>query len=233
MLPKIEYPLHTIEVPSLKKKFNFRPFLTKEEKLLLMAKESGNPSDYLVATKQVINNCSIDKKFQIDKLAIFDLEFLFLRLVAISIDNICKQSYIDNEDKKTYNFEIDLNKVEVKFPDKIDNNIAINDKIGIIMKYPPATLYNDPEFLSLEKDYMFELILKCLDKIYENDTIYDCSKYSKKDLEVFLDNLPVKIFSKINEFIINTPKIYHKITYTNTNGKEVVIELSSLSDFFV
>ena len=110
-LPKIEYPIHLINIPSINKKIKFRPFLVKEEKLLLMAKESDNLADNLLATKQVINNCCLEP-LDINKLAIFDLEYIFLKLRALSVDNMVKLSYVDNEDNKTYTFDVDLNEVE-------------------------------------------------------------------------------------------------------------------------
>lgn len=231
-LPKIDYPIHKIKIPSLKKDFTFRPFLVKEEKLLLMAKESDNVSDILTVIKQIINNCSLENKFDINKLSIFDLEYVFLKLRSISVDNIVKVSYKDREDDKVYDFEIDLDKVEVKFPDKIDNNIKITAKSGIVMKYPSATLYDDKEFLNLEKDYMFELIVRCIDSIYYEDQIYKASDYKKQDLDEFLENLNVKTFEKIQQFLVNVPKIEHKIEYINEKGNKREIVLSSLNDFF-
>ena len=115
MLPKIQYPVHTIIVPSTKKKVNFRPFLVKEEKILLMAKESEKDSDILMAVKQIVNNCSTDPKFDVNSLSIFDLEYIFLKLRAASVDNTIKISYKDLEDDKVYDFEIDLLKKEKFF----------------------------------------------------------------------------------------------------------------------
>lgn len=232
-LPKIDTPIHNITIPSLKKNHRFRPFLVKEEKLLLMAKESNNPSDMLAAIKQVVNNCLLDNNLNIDKLAIFDLEYLFLKLRAYSVDNKVKLTYTDNEDQKSYTFELDLNNIEITFPDKLDNNIPITKNTGIIMKYPSAELYSDKEFLSLEKDYMFELIIKCLDKIYDGDNIYDVKNYPKNDISTFLENLDLKTFEKIQNFLTNLPKLYHVITYKNSLGNDRKIELSSLNDFFM
>ena len=183
-LPKLDYPIYNIEIPSTKVKNKFRPFLVKEEKLLLMAKENNDSSEYLTSIKQVVNNCNLENSFDIDKLTTFDLEFLFLKLRSLSVDNIVKLTYVDNEDKKTYNFDLNLNEVKVIFPENIDNNIKITDTAGIIMKYPSASLYSDKEFLSLDKDYMFELIIRCLDKIYDNDTIYEIKNYSKKEIKL-------------------------------------------------
>jgi|LakMenE18May11ns_1017448.scaffolds.fasta_scaffold9928267_1 hypothetical protein len=231
-LPKIDYPVHRVNIPSLKKEFQFRPFLVKEEKLLLMAKESEQATDILSAIKQIINNCSIDSKFDIDKLALFDLEYIFLKLRSISVDNIVKVSYKDSEDGKTYDFDIDLNKIEVKFPEKIINNIKITENSGIVMKYPSAKLYDDKEFLSLEKDYIFELIVRCIDSIYYEDQIYKANDYKKQDLVDFLENLNIKVFEEIQKFLLNIPKIEYVIKYENTSGTKREIVLNSLNDFF-
>ena len=232
-LPKIDQPIHNINVPSMKKKFPFRPFLVKEEKLLLMAKESQTPSDILGAIKQVVNNCCLEPKLVVEKLPIFDLEYLFLKLRSLSVDNVVKITYKDFEDEKEYNFEIDLNKVEVKFPEKNSENIKISNKSGIVMRYPTASLYDDKEFTSLEKDYMFELIVRCIDKIYYEDDIYEAKDYKKQELVEFLENLNVATFEKILEFLTNVPKIHHEILYTNSKGTERKIEFNSLNDFFM
>ena len=117
-LPKISYPTYTIKVPSTKKNVKFRPFLVKEEKLLLMAKESENNADILQSIKQIVNNCCLDENFDNEKLTIFDLEYIFIKLRAFSVDNIVKVSYKDEEDGQNYDFEVDLNSVEIDFPEK-------------------------------------------------------------------------------------------------------------------
>lgn len=231
-LPKIEYPVHKIEIPSLKKEYQFRPFLVKEEKLLLMSKESETTTDILSAIKQIINNCSLDPKLDINKLALFDLEYIFLKLRSISVDNIIKVAYKDNEDQKTYNFEINLDDVKVKFPEKMDNNIKITGNSGIVMKYPSAALYDDKDFLSLEKDYMFELIIRCIESIYYEDQIYECKDYKKQELNEFIENLNIKVFEKIQTFLLSVPKMEYVIEYQNSLGNDRKIVLSSLNDFF-
>ena len=151
-LPKISYPVHTIQIPSTKKNAKFRPFLVKEEKLLLMAKESQNNADILKSIKQIVNNCCLDDNFDDKKITIFDLEYLFIKLRAFSVDNVVKVSYRDEEDNQNYDFEIDLEEVKIDFPEKNDNNIKISDKFGILMKYPSASLYEDTDFLNLDKE---------------------------------------------------------------------------------
>lgn len=229
-LPKIEYPIHNIKVPSLQKNVKFRPFLVKEEKLLLMAKETGQETEYLSAIKQVIGNCCLEK-YNVDTFTTFDLEYIFLKLRSYSVDNIVKMSFIDNEDQKTYDFEIDLSKIEVKLPEKNNNNIKINKNVGIIMKYPSAELFSDNEFLNSEEQF-FDLIIKCVDKIYEGDNIFETKNYKKQDISTFLENLDLKTFESINEFLSNTPKLYHEINYKNSLGNTRKIEFNKLSDFF-
>lgn len=231
-LPKIDYPILNIKIPSLKKDFMFRPFLVKEEKLLLMAKESGKDIDIFVAIKQVVQNCCLDKKFDVDSLAIFDLEYIFIKLRSFSIDNNVKIAYKDEEDGKVYEFEVNLEEIKVEIPKKINNVIKINEKVGLIMKHPSASLYSDEDFLKVEKDHLFELILKCIDKIYEEDEVFETKNFSKTELSEFVENLNVKVFEKIHEFLMNTPKIKYSIKYKNSSGKEKEIVLSSLNDFF-
>lgn len=231
-LPKISYPTYTIKVPSTKKNVKFRPFLVKEEKLLLMAKESENNSDILLSIKQIVNNCCLDENFDNEKMTIFDLEYIFIKLRAFSVDNIVKVSYKDEEDGQNYEFEVDLNAVEVEFPEKNENNIKISDTFGILMKYPSASLYEDKDFLNLDKDYLFELIVRCIDKIYEGDNVFEAKNYTMKDLGDFLENLDSKTFVSIQDFLMNSPKLLHVMKYKNSLGNEKEIRLSSLNDFF-
>lgn len=231
-LPKIDYPILNLKVPSTKKEYMFRPFLVKEEKILFMAKESKNNIDILNAVKQVVQNCCLDSKFDIDSVAIFDLEYLFLKLRSFSIDSVVNISIRDSEDNKVYEFTIDLEKIEVTFPKKVNNTIKINEKVGLVLKYPSASLYSDENFLKLEKDHLFELIVRCIDKIYDGEEIYEAKDVPKTELAEFIENLNVKIFEKVHEFLMSTPKISHKIDYENSLGTKRSIEFNSLNDFF-
>jgi hypothetical protein len=233
MLPKIEHPIYKIKVPSTDKTYPFRPFLVKEEKLLLMAKESNNTADILSAIRQIVNNCSLDDKFDIDKLALFDLEYIFLKLRSASVDNNVKVAYRDNEDNKLYSFEVDLEDVEVKFPKKkVDNVVKISDNAGIVLKYPPASLYGDRDFLDNSKEHMFDLIVRCIDSIYSNEEVFEAKNLERKEIEDFLESLDVKTFKVIQEFLMSTPKLHKEIVYENSAGKKRKIVLKSLNDFF-
>ena len=232
MLPKIKHPIFEFVIPSTNKKESFRPFLVKEEKILLMAKTSEEPNEILRAVKQVVNNCALSKSFDVDRLAIFDIEYLFMQLRAISVNNIVKVSYRDNEDDEIYEFSIDLKEVKVQFPEKIDRVIKITDKMGIQMRYPSASIFDDKDFFGSGDDAFYELVIRCIDKIYDGDEIYDPTEYSKKEVEQFLDDCGIDTFEKVQLFMTNVPKLYHKLEYKNKNGNQRIIELTSLTDFF-
>lgn len=231
-LPKVKHPIFEFVVPSTNKRESFRPFLVREEKILLMAKASEDPADSLRAVKQVVNNCYMGGGLDIDKLPIFDLEYLFLQLRAVSVSDVVSVSYRDNEDQQVYDFTIDLKQVKVKFPDKVDPVIKVTDTLGIVMKWPSASVLDDKDYFKVGEDAYYELILRCLDKIYDGDELYDPAEYSLKELEEFLDDCGVTTLEKIQEFMSQSPRLYHKLTYMNKNGKERVIELTSLTDFF-
>lgn len=229
MLPKIDQPIHTIEIPSTKKKQNFRPFLVKEEKLLLMAKESGEDNDILRAIKQVVNNCCIDENFDINKISTTDLAFLFIKLRSISVNNKIKQSYIDYDDNQTYTLEIDLDKVEVHQEKIVPNIIKISKNMGIVLRYPPAEILGK----EIKEDVLgTSTIIHCIEKIYESDEIFLPKDYKSEDLIEFIENLPVQALEAINDFISNAPGLRYVLKYTNSLGTEKEIVLSTLADFF-
>jgi hypothetical protein len=207
--------------------------LVKEEKLLLMAKESGENGDILNAIKQVVNNCVIDSDIDIDKFPIFDLEYLFIRIRSISVSNITKVSYRDNEDDKIYDFEVDLDKIQIVFPESIEKRIMISDDTGIVLKYPDASLYSDNIFINNSETEVFEMMaLNCIEKIFSGDEMYSPKDYTKEELMEFLENMDINSFNKFREFTNNLPKMEYVIKYDNALGNERKIVLSSLNDFF-
>jgi hypothetical protein len=231
-LPKVKHQIYDFVIPSTGKKESFRPFLVKEEKILLMAKASDDPADSLRAVKQIVNNCGIREAFDVDTLTIFDIEYLFIQLRAVSVSNIVTLSYKDNEDNKVYDFTVDLKDIEIKFPETVDKIIKVTDTMGIVMKWPSASLFDDKDYFRAGDQAFYELILRCIDKIYDGEKVYNASEYSAKELEVFLDDCGIMVFNKIQEFMTNVPHIHHILTYTNSNGKKQSIELNGLTDFF-
>lgn len=231
-LPKIDQPLFDMVIPSTGKKVVFRPFLVREEKILLIAQQSENDSEIIRAIKQILNAC-IQDDIDIDSLAIFDLEYMFLKLRARSVNNVVKLSYRDIEDGELYNFELDLDTIEVKMPEKINSKIEINDKVGMTMKYPAASITDRMKDFDNEVDLMTFFIVNCIDTIYDEDNVYIASEFSEKEITEFLDGLDVMTFEKIRQFFESVPRLYHKIEYTNSIESKRSIELTSLKDFFM
>lgn len=231
-LPKITHPIFTIEIPSMKTKVRFRPFLVKEEKILLMAQASGNIKEIILSLKQVINNCALDE-IDIDELTTFDLEYVFVRLRAHSVNNIIELSYVDQEDGKKYDFEVDLNKVELVVNPLHTNKIKITDEIGLVLKYPKPKVTDEAGDVETELDLFFVMMKECIDYIYDDSKKYMAKDYTKEELDEFLSTLDVSTFKEIQNFFTTLPKLYYKIEYTNELGNHREIELQSLNDFFM
>lgn len=231
-LPKIDKPLFEMLVPSQNKKVKFRPFVVKEEKILLIAQQSGSEKDIILAVKQVLQNCAQDPKFDVDELATFDLEYMFLKLRAKSVNNIIEVSYRDMEDDKVYDFKIDLDEVDMLQKSELSNKIQVSDTIGIVLKYPSVTILNEiPEDINTA-DLVELLVRKCIDSIYDEENVYPVSEHTEQELSEFIESLDLPTFNKIKEFFDNLPQMYYKIEYKNSLGNDRFVELTTLSDFF-
>ena len=231
-LPKIDQPIFDMTIPSIGKTITFRPFLVKEEKILLIAQQSGNDTDVIRAIKQILNNCVLED-IDLDSLAIFDIEYMFLKLRSKSVNNIVKLSYRDVEDGEVYDFELDLDTIEVTIPENIGSKIEINDTVGMTMKYPSASITDKMKDFNTEVDLMTFFIVNCIDTIYDEDNVYVASDFTEEEITEFLDGLNVNCFDKIRKFFESIPRLYHKIEYTNSIKSKRSIELTSLKDFFM
>ena len=236
-LPKIKSPLFQLTIPSNKQVVHFRPFLVKEEKILLIAQSSDSRKDMILALKQILNNCIIStgkQKFNVDALTLFDIEYIFLKIRSKSIDNIIKLSYEDSEDGKVYSFEVNLDLIEITTNPNHTNKIQINDDVGIIMKYPSADTVEELEAVAISNpaDMSTQLIISCIDKIFDTEEVYLIKDHTPEEINEFIDSIPSKAYEAIQEFFDTIPKLYHRIEYTNSKGTDRVIELSTLNDFF-
>lgn len=231
-LPKIDKPLFDLLVPSMDKTYKCRPFVVREEKILLMAQESGSEKDIIMAIKQVINNCIQDPKFDVDKLATFDLEYMFLKLRAQSVNNVIEVSYRDNEDNKVYDFKVDLDEVKMRRKEEMSNKIMINDKVGIMMAYPSVTLLKDAPEDSTPAELVEYLVRNCIAQVFDEEGVYPTNEYTPEEVTDFIDSLDINTFDKIRAFFDNLPQMYYKIEYKNSLGNDRSIELTSLNDFF-
>lgn len=227
-LPKINQPTFDLIIPSTKKRLKVRPMTVKEEKLLLIAKSSTESRDHIEAIRQVVNNCIVGSE-NVDMMCLFDLEYLFLKIRANSVSNIAKAAYKDHGDGKIYQFDIDLNTLEVKFPESMDKIIKVTDTVAVEMRYPLVSFYlNRDEDLDLDE----ELVYHCLGKIYDSDQVYKCDDSSREELIEFIEGLPAGSYEKMMDFVTNLPSLYHRIEYVNKEGTERKIVLSRLEDFF-
>lgn len=231
-LPKISYPIYELTLPSTKEKIKYRPFLVKEEKILLTAQVSGEPQDVVNSIRQVINNCILTEGVNIDSLTTFDLEYVFIKIRAKSVNNVVTLAYRDLEDEKRYEFEVDLDTIEIKEDPTHTKKVEIDNEKGIIMKYPSADVASAIKMMDGEMDIFFEILKGCIESIYDKDQVYDVKEASSEELDEFVQSLDVNTFKKIQDFFTSMPKLYYEIKYTNSLGKEKTIPLTTLNDFF-
>ena len=230
-LPTIEQPIFEMKIPSTGKNVKFRPFLVREEKILLIAQQGGSDKEVIRAIKQILSACLIDN-IDVDQLATFDLEYMFLKLRARSVNNIVKLAYRDTEDEKVYDFEIDLDEIEIEVK-PVNNKIKVNDEIGIVMKYPAASITDELGEYDNEVDLLLFFVRKCIDQIYDSENVYPANESTEEEMNQFIDSLDVQTFERIREFFDSIPTLSHTLKYTNSNDNERVIELNNLKDFFM
>lgn len=235
--PIIDIPTHDVVIPSNSRRIKIRPMTVKEEKILLIAKESKEHGDMLDAVKQVVSNCIIDKTIKVNNLAIFDIEYIFIRIRAVSVSNVAELIFHDEEDKSNYKFEVKLNEIKViglpTMNDKTNATIKVTDKIALLMKYPSGEVYSDALYRSKSDIEMVEtMVLACIDKIFEGEKIYTIDDKNKEKLTNFVEQLDINTYNKMKDFIASTPKLEYIVTYTNKMGTERKIVLDKLADFF-
>jgi len=230
-LPKIEHPIHQLTLPSTGKQINFRPFLVKEEKILLMAKQGGDEKEIVKALKQIINNCILDQDVDVDTFATFDVEYFFLKLRSKSVNNIVSLSYKDYEDEKVYTVDVDLDTVEVIKNPEHTNKIKINTSVGVVMKYPSMEIFNKLSSTN-EEEVAFDIIKKCIETVYDEENVYSAKDFSEAEIDEFVQNLDVASLEKILDFFKTMPKLYYEVKYTNSLNNERTVPLDTLTDFF-
>ena len=237
-LPILETATYELTLPSKDVKVKFRPFLVKEEKILLQALESGSNKEMTSALKQIVHACTMGA-IDINTLPIFDVEYIFLQIRAKSVGEITKLKLLCPDDKKTYaEVEIDLSKVEVHVDENHTNNIVVDEKkkIGLIMSYPTINSV-DPEennTKGMKTKQMFDMLANTVYQVYEGDKIHAAGDYSKEEMHKFLESLDSKAYRKINEFFDTMPKLKQDIELENPTTKvKSKLTLQGIADFFV
>jgi hypothetical protein len=235
-LPKIEVPTYELTLPSEDKKIKYRPFLVKEEKILYIALETGENKEMVNALKEVVNACTFEV-LNVDRLPIFDVEYIFLQIRAKSVSEITKFKTICPDDGKTYvETEVDLTKVEVQVDDEHTNKIVIDNQrnLGLVLRYPTLKNYDIGKGLNnFEIDKIFSILIDCIDHIFEGDKIYPAKDTSKQELKEFIESLPQEAFKKIQSFFDTMPKLKHEVEVVNPNTNvKSKITLTGITDFF-
>jgi len=244
MLPKIDVPVFSINLISTGKEVKFRPFTVKEEKLFLMANESNDLKTVIDTTKQVLNNCIISE-VDIDKLPVFDIEYLFLNIRARSVSEIINLNYKCNNDIKNeegddthkcnHTVQIDVNILDIKPKSDVkqDTKIQITDKIGMVMKYPnfdTVQKYGNGN----QADIIMKLTADCIEYIYDDDQIFYAKDTPEEELIDFIEGMQSKDLEKIKNFFDNMPKISKELDFKCDKCQyEEKITVEGLESFFV
>ena len=235
-LPLASTAKYELVLPSQQKTVNYRPFLVKEEKVLLMAMESGNAKEMLSAIKEIVKSCTFGEVIAEDY-PMFDIEYVFLQIRAKSVGEIAKIKVLCPDDKKTYvNTEVDLSKVEVYVDDDHANNVILDEsrKLGVVLKYPSLKDVNENMMTGkIKLDEMYDMITNAIETIYEGEKVYQAKDSTKEELREFVDNLTAEQMKNLNKFYNTMPRLEHKIEVENPKtGVKSEVVLKGLADFF-
>ena len=236
-LPKIATPTYELVLPSTEKTVRYRPFLVKEEKLLVLALESEDNKQITTAIKTVIKSCVTAKGLKVETLPTFDIEYLFLNIRGKSVGEELEVNIVCPDDKKTeVSVWIDLDDIQVQKSDDHTNQIKIDDNIMMEMKYPSLDEFikNNFDFKAgNQMEQSFDLIASCIDKIYTEDEVWSTADCTKKEVKEFLESMNSSQFKDIEKFFETMPKLQHTITVKNPKTKvESDVVLEGLASFF-
>ena len=235
-LPIIETPRYELTLPSSDVQVQFRPFIVKEEKILLTAMETKDNNEIVNATKDILKACTYEA-LDIDSLPMFDIEYLLLQIRSKSVGEVAKFKVICPDDKQTAaDVEFDLSAVQVQVDDDHSNKVVIDEerKLGLVLNYPSLGITKAGFDVNKENvETMFKVVASCIDHIYEGDKTYPAKDSTKKELVEFLEGLSQKAFLKIKKFFDTMPQLRHEVEVTNPKtGIVSKVTFKGLQDFF-
>ena len=237
-LPKIVTPTYELVLPSSNRKIKFRPFLVKEEKILILAMESQDTKQIANAVKNVITHCILTKGIKVDKLSTFDIEYLFLNIRGKSVGEDIEVMVTCPDDGKTQvPTLINIDSIKVQKSDDHETDIKLDDTYTLRMKYPSLNEFIKSNFAGgvddMNVDDTFDLIASCIEQVYSEEESWSSADCTKKELKDFLEQLDSKQFKMIEKFFETMPKLSHTVTVINPNTKkENEIVLEGLQNFF-
>ena len=244
-LPTIDTPTYEIFLTSLDKNIKYRPFLVKEEKILLMAIESNNEKEMYDAMKTILKNCILEKVIDVESLPIFDVQFLFLQLRAKSVGEVAEVTlkHPNGENKKGEKCDgiqpisINLNEIKPIVPENHSKTIRLSEKIGVSMMYPTLEFFKKLDDMQTQEkgvvESLFDSIANSIEYIYQGEEIFYANEHSREELLDFLNSLNNAQFEELRNFFSSMPSIQHKETYTCPKcGSQEELTLSTVEDFF-
>ena len=236
-LPKIATPIYELELPLTEKTIQYRPFLVKEEKLLVIALESEDTKQITTAIKSVIKNCILTKGIKVENLPTFDIEFLFLNIRGKSVGEELEVNIVCPDDAETQiKVKINLDDIQVKKDEDHTNQIKLDDNLMMEMKYPSLDQFIKNNFDFQDKNAMeqsFQLIATCISKVYSEDEVWATGDFTKKEMNEFVEQMNSSQFKDIEKFFDTMPKLSHNVYVKNPKtgvGSDVVLE--GLASFF-
>jgi len=236
-LPTIVTPTYELELPSTGKKVKYRPFLVKEEKLLVLALETENTKDISTAIKTVLKNCIQTRGVKVDNLPTFDIEFLFLNIRGKSVGEEVEVNLIAPDDGETQvPVTINIDDIKIQESEEHNKKVKLDETLMMEMKYPSLDQFIKSNFdfgEEVSMDQSFDLIGSCIDKIYNEEEVWSTSDCTKKEVKDFLEQMNSMQFKEIEKFFETMPKLSHTVTFTNPKTKvESTVVLEGLSSFF-
>ena len=234
-LPKLTTPTYELEVPSTDEKIKYRPFLVREEKILLIALESGESKDIINAVKEIVSECTFGK-VDLGALPMFDVEYIFLNIRSKSVGEVSTLRLLCPDDGETYaNVDVNLNDVQVHVDEGHNNKIELTDEMGIIMTYPNIDSYTESGITDITASNMLDVIGTCILQIYDKkgEEVFEAKDQTKKELTEFIEQLNTKQFKELQKFFDTMPKLKHEIEIVNPKTKvKTKVALQGLNDFF-
>jgi hypothetical protein len=230
-LPKIDLPLNELTLPSNQQKVMYRPFTVKEEKILLVAAEAQDALVEMTAIKQVVNNCLFD--IAIEDISMLDLEFVFLKLRATSVNNTAKLNINDPDTGESIPVEFDLDTIEIVRDPEHTKEVKVNDDLVLYLKYP--NINDFMQIIGMEATdplVNYVIMVSCLDTLATEDEVHNFSDYSEAEIAAFMDNMSGDIVKKISKFFETMPKLKQELQYTNSNGDEKTFVIEGMRSFF-
>lgn len=236
-LPVVSTPTYTLNIPSSNKEIKYRPFLVKEEKILIMAMESEDPKEITEAMKNVIRSCIITKGIKVEQLSVFDIEYMFLNIRGKSVGEDVEVLLTCPDDGVTQvPVTINLDEIKVNIKSNHTRDIKLDDTLTLRMKYPSIEEFVKNNFITqsgMNVEDTFNMIISCIEQIYSEEESWSASDSTKKELNDFLEQLNSKQFKEIENFFETMPKLSHTVKVKNPNtGVENEIVLEGLTSFF-